>query len=223
MKIQWYAHACFRLETADFSLVTDPYTPEKSGFLPVTEPADLVVRSSHDDSAHANAGMFPGADVMTMTRVPGEGNAWLDLRFRPIPAQESMLHKVEPKDNALFRFQADGLDIVHFGDVGNPIEPWQVDLMKGCDIVMVPTGGPPTIELADLHNALAAIKPRVTIPMHYELPGCIFPTMTEVDVFAAGYPEARIRRFTEPVITVTPADLPDEPELWILSATHTSA
>ena len=222
MKIQWYAHACFRLEVDGLSIVTDPYTPIKAGFHTITEGAGLVVRSSDDDSAHANAAMFPGSDVMTMTHVPGVGNEWRGIRFRPIPAEESLLHKVEPKDNAMYRFEADGLDIVHFGDVGNALEAWQVDLIRGCDVVMVPTGGPPTIELADLHAALAEIRPKITIPMHYALPGCKFPSMLEVEEFAAGYAPERVRRFPRPSIDLMPADLPDEPELWILSATHTT-
>ena len=223
MKIQWYAHACFRITAGDVSIVTDPYTPHKAGFKEIEDGADIVVRSSDDDSAHCNAAMFPGSDVLTMTYAPPAGTVWRDIRFTPIPAQESLIHKVEPGDNALYRFVADGVDVTHFGDVGNALEDWQLDRLRGTQVALVPTGGPPTIELADLHRALADIKPRVTIPMHYALPGCLFPAMTEVDVFAADYPEARIRRFTEPSITVTPADLPDEPELWILPATHTSA
>ncbi len=223
MKMQWYAHACFRIETAHISIVTDPYTPHKSGFRPIEDAANLVVRSSDDDSAHANAAMFPGSDVLTMTYAPAAGTVWRDIRFTPIPAQESMLHKVEPKDNALYRFVVDGVDIIHFGDVGNPLESWQLDLMRGCDVALVPTGGPPTIELSDLHAALAELKPRVTIPMHYELPGCIFPTMLEVTAFTQRYDARAVRHFTSPQIDILPADLPAEPEVWVMKATHAIA
>lgn len=222
MKIQWYAHACFRIETEGRSIVTDPYTPHKSGFRPITEAPHLVVRSSDDDSAHANAAMFPGADVMTMTYAPAEGTVWRGMRFTPIPAQESMLHKLEPKDNALYRFVADGVDVVHFGDVGNPLEAWQLDLMRGCDVVLVPTGGPPTIELPDLHAALVELRPRVTIPMHYALPGCLFPTMLDVAEFTQPYAAGAVRHFNAPALEILPADLPAEPEVWVMTATHTA-
>lgn len=223
MKVQWYAHACFRIETEGKSIVTDPYTPEKSGFRTITDGADLVVRSSNDDSAHDNAAMFPGSDVLTMTYAPATGTTWRDIHFTPIPAQESMLHKVEPRDNALYRFVVDGVDVLHFGDVGNPLEAWQFDIMRGCEVILVPTGGPPTIELADLHAAIRELQPRIVIPMHYELPGCIFPTMLEVAEFTAPYAADAIRHLDAGSVEITRDSLPDTTQIWVMQATHAGA
>lgn len=47
-----------------------------------------------------------------------------------------------------------------------------MDAVKGSDVVLVPTGGPPTIDLKDLWEAIWAIRPRIVIPMHYWIPGC---------------------------------------------------
>lgn len=221
MNIQWYAHACFRITTEDFSIVTDPYTPHKAGFKEIEDDADIVVRSSDDDSAHCNAAMFPGSDVLTMTYAPPEGTVWRGVRFTPIPAQESLIHKVEPGDNALYRFVLDGVDVTHFGDVGNSLEDWQLDLLRGTQVALVPTGGPPTIELADLHAALAEIRPRITIPMHYALPNCKFPAMAPVSDFTGGS-SAAVRNFPGSSVHIGPADLPPEPEVWVLNATHTT-
>lgn len=223
MKIQWYAHACFRLETQGVSIVTDPYTPRKAGFRVIEEAADLVVRSSDDDSAHANAAMFPGSDVMTMTHVPRAGNEWRGIRFRPIPAQESLVHKAEPGDNALYRFVVDDVDVIHFGDVGNPLADWQLALMRGCDVALVPVGGPPTIALPDLHAALRTLRPKITIPMHYQLPGCKFPAMQEVSAFTAAYAAAAVRHCSAATVEISRAHLPAAPQVWVLTATHTLA
>lgn len=222
MQIQWYAHACFRIASGDFSIVTDPYTPHKAGFRDIADGADLVVRSSDDDSAHCNAAMFPGSDVLTMTHAPAEGTVWRGVRFTPIPARESLIHKVEPGDNALYRFVLEGVDVIHFGDVGNPLEDWQLEKMKGVDVALVPTGGPPTMELSDLHQALAVIQPKVIIPMHYALPNCKFPAMQEVTAFTGGYASDRVREFKDNRVEITPAALPASPQIWVLHATHTT-
>ena len=58
MLVKWYGHACFRLEGGGVAIVTDPYTPELAGLLPVSEPADVVVMSSALDEAHSNAAMI---------------------------------------------------------------------------------------------------------------------------------------------------------------------
>ena len=46
MRITWYGHACFRLETEKLSIVTDPYTPDRAGLERVTDEVDVVVMSS---------------------------------------------------------------------------------------------------------------------------------------------------------------------------------
>ena len=240
MKVKWYAHACLRIEGDGVSIITDPYTPQKSGFAPVTETADIVVRSSDDDSAHGNAAMIPGdPEVVTATHIlhcEGEnvgacsdGQAGrqghstfltrASIRFAAIPAMESMLVKLEPRDNAMYCFEVEGIRIVHFGDVGNRLEPWQLEQMGEVDVAIVPTGGSPTIELTDLHDALGILRPAVTIPMHYELPGCKFPTMADVREFTQRYPPARVQRADTPEIELAKSSLPAEPEVWVLQAT----
>lgn len=240
MKIKWYAHACLRIEGDGISIITDPYTPEKSGFAQVTETADIVVRSSDDDSAHANAQMIPGSpEVVTATRIlsfdGGESTsscAEQDTRrnrstyltgagipFRAIPAMESMRVKLQPRDNAMYCFEVDGIRVAHFGDVGNRLETWQLQQMGEVDVAIVPTGGPPTIELSDLRDALDILCPAVAIPMHYELPGCKFPKMADVTEFTQSYPPLRVLWASTPEVELTKAALPQEPEVWVLQAT----
>jgi L-ascorbate metabolism protein UlaG (beta-lactamase superfamily) len=59
MKIKWYGHACFRIEGDGITIVTDTYTPEVAGLVPVDEPADVVVMSSATDRFHSDASMVP--------------------------------------------------------------------------------------------------------------------------------------------------------------------
>ena len=240
MKIKWYAHACLRIEGDGVSIITDPYTPQKSGFAEVTESADIVVRSSDDDSAHANAEMIPGSpEVVTATHIlsfdgeesPGPNAAHdayrnrstflagAGIRFEAVPAMESMRVKVQPRDNAMYCFEVEGIRVVHFGDVGNRLDAWQLEQMGEVDVAIVPTGGPPTIELSDLHDALDILRPAVTIPMHYELPGCKFPTMADVREFTQKYPPARVRWASTPEVELSKTALPQDPEVWVLQAT----
>ena len=240
MRIKWYAHACLRIEGDGISIITDPYTPQKSGFGAVTETADIVVRSSDDDSAHANAEMIPGnPEVVTATHILSfesedsigspealkarqEGSTYLSqhcIRFKAIPAMESMRVKLQPRDNAMYCFEVEGIRVVHFGDVGNRLEAWQLEQMGEVDVAIVPTGGPPTIDLPDLHDALDILRPAVTVPMHFELPGCKFPTMADVREFTQRYPPARLRWAETQEVEITKADVPEEPEVWVLQAT----
>ena len=68
MKITWYGQASFGIESSDgIKIVTDPYNYETSGFKPFSEPADIVIKSSSNDSFHDNDHLVPkkeGAKVI---------------------------------------------------------------------------------------------------------------------------------------------------------------
>lgn len=241
MKIKWYAHACLRIEGAGVSIITDPYTPYKSGFATIIEPADIVVRSSDDDSAHANADMIPGTpEVVTATHILDSGQTVRGIHFSAVPAQESMRVKLQPRDNAMYCFTLEGIRIVHFGDVGNRLANWQLTaiantpveraagsmpssysplpLEAGVDVAIVPTGGPPTIELDDLYDALDTLGPAIIIPMHHELPGCKFPRMADVTEFTQHYPSTHIYWADTEEVEISRANLPTETQVWVLQA-----
>jgi L-ascorbate metabolism protein UlaG (beta-lactamase superfamily) len=221
LKIKWYAHAAFGMESGGVRMIADPYTPEKSGFKNIEDPADIVVRCAHDDSAHGNADMIQGdPEVVTATWILDGGVTVQGIEISAIPTKESMRHKLEPRDNAMYRFTMDGVRILHFGDVGNRITDEQLDQMSDVDVAIVPTGGPPTIELEDLCDALDVIKPKITIPMHHALPGCKFPKMQDVEDFTSRFRSESVVWFKEEVVDVSSDTLPDSPQVWVLIATH---
>lgn len=63
MKLTFYAHARFRLETPEVSVVTDPYTPGMSGF----EPIDVVIMNSATDRFHSDPSHVRGQPIAVNT------------------------------------------------------------------------------------------------------------------------------------------------------------
>lgn len=198
MKIKWFAHASVLFESGDLRLIADPYSPVEVGFATITEPADLVVRSSADDLGHCYAEMIRGRDgadsqpiVVTATELEPEGVMEAGIHFTPIHARESLVHKEQPRDNAMYRFTVEGIRIAHLGDVGNRLEDDQLAALHDVDIMLAPAGGPPTIDLDDLVAAIEITKPRVFIPLHYALPGAI-PKMLDVTEFTSRFPAEQV-------------------------------
>ena len=216
MKIKWFAHAAFLLEGDGLRIITDPYMPSRMGFAPITEPADIVIRSSADDNAHCYAEMIPGQPVVvTATEIGPDGHRIGDLTIAGIPAQESLVHKETPRDNALYRFSLEGLRIAHFGDLGNRLTPEQLAALAGADVCLVPTGGPPTIELDDLCDALRLLRPRLTIPMHYQLVGSKI-RMLPVTAFTQRFPADQVTWLDGSEVELTRQTLPAEPRILVL-------
>src|SRR5215204_235503 len=167
MKIKWYGHACFRIEGDDIVIVTDPYTPEVAGLDPMDEFADVVVMSSATDRFHSDASMVPGDPyILNALKISGRGPVEVySVAFEALPTMESLEYKESPDENAIYRFELEGINILHLGDLGNPLTGEQLALLRGrVDVLLALTGGPPTIELEDLERAIEEIRPRVVIP-----------------------------------------------------------
>ncbi len=192
MKIKWFAHASFLIQGEGIRIITDPYTTELAGFTPILEPADLVIRSSGDDKAHSNAEMIRGEPtVVTATEIGEQGKVVKGIGITTVATQESLLHKAEPGDNAIYCFSLEGIRVAHFGDVGNRLTEDQLARIDGVNVLLIPTGGPPTIDLDDLCDAIKVLRPTITIPMHYHLPGCQF-SMLPVTDFTDRFPPDRV-------------------------------
>jgi L-ascorbate metabolism protein UlaG (beta-lactamase superfamily) len=91
MKIKWLAHASFLIEGDGLRIITDPYEPnEIMNLPPVTETADIVVRSSDDDEAHCFVDTIPpGFDLVTATDIVDHGVSVKGVTFSAIWSEES--------------------------------------------------------------------------------------------------------------------------------------
>lgn len=222
MKITFYAHASFRLEADGLSVVTDPYTPgpEGSNFDPIDEPADLVIMSSATDSFHSDPSRVRGdPTVVNALELPPEGKEVLGLHIRPLPAMESMTFNFgrDPDANALYLFTLGGLHVLHMGDIGNPVPDEHLKKLRGdVDVLFALAGAHATIGFEDLNAAIAAIGPRVVIPMHYFSPRGVLE-IEPVDTFLERFPESSITRVGGPELELTPESLPaDAPHVYVL-------
>ncbi len=219
MKIKWLAHASFLIQGDGLRIITDPFDPEDVNLPPVTEPADIVIRSSDDDVAHAFVDTIPlGFELVTATDIVDTGATAKGVKVDAIWSQESLIHKEVPRDNAMYRFTLEGINITHMGDVGNPLTEAQMDALAGTDILLALTGGPPTIELQDLHPVIEYIKPKVVIPMHYRIPGPRF-FMLPVTEFTANYPDSMIEWSESTEVEFTKESLPNETRIVVLKPT----
>jgi L-ascorbate metabolism protein UlaG (beta-lactamase superfamily) len=71
----------------------------------------------------------------------------------------------------IVHFHAEGLHLVFLGDLGHALDEAELAPLRGADVVLVPAGGPPTIDFPEIPHLLDAIGPRLIFPMHYKTPG----------------------------------------------------
>jgi L-ascorbate metabolism protein UlaG (beta-lactamase superfamily) len=210
VRITWDGHACFRLEGRDVSLVTDPYTPALAGLLPVPEPCDVVVMSSALDEAHSCPEQVPGSPrvLNALDAIGSPTEVAPGVIVEAVAASEGQDRPDDPKANALYRFELDGVSVCHMGDIGTPLSEAQLAPLRGrVDVLLALAGNGLTIALSDLDDAIAEIEPRVVIPMHYRLPSLLY-SAGPVDDFLARRTGDRIVQHETSTIELGASDLP---------------
>lgn len=155
MKLTWYGHSCFLLESGEGSIVFDPYAP---GSVPGWElpalRADAVICShGHRDHGWAGGvaltgGRFGGRILQISTFHDDRGGA---LRG----------------GNTVTLAEADGLRAVHMGDIGCALTAEQIAALGRVDVLMIPVGGHYTVDAAGAWEIAKALAAPIILPMHY--------------------------------------------------------
>jgi L-ascorbate metabolism protein UlaG (beta-lactamase superfamily) len=216
MKIRWYGHSAFRITTTDgVCIIIDPYESGAFGgsisYGPIEDRADIVL-VSHDHGDHNYTDGIKGP----YTDVRNEG--FYDIRgvkITAIPTFHDAFNGRERGQNLVFVIEvpADGLKVVHLGDLGHPLDQDAVDRIGKTDVLLLPVGGFFTIDAEAASRVMNDIKPLMTIPMHFKTEKVEFP-IAGVDEFIRG--KERVTRLTGSEIAVTKARLPKEPEIFVL-------
>jgi L-ascorbate metabolism protein UlaG (beta-lactamase superfamily) len=217
--VTWYGHASFRLDgDAGVSIVTDPYTPELAGLRPVTEPADIVVMSSALDEAHSNPAGVPGSPrvLNALDAVEQPVQIADGVTVEAVAAMEGVDRPDDPKANALYRFELDGVSVCHMGDVGRRLDEAQLAPLRGrVDVLFALAGGGLTIALDELDDAIDAIAPRIIIPMHFMTPSLLYGVGPLEDFLAHRSGDAVVRH-DGPTMTIEAGSLPDRRTIHVL-------
>jgi L-ascorbate metabolism protein UlaG (beta-lactamase superfamily) len=171
MRITWYGHAAFLIETLGLRIILDPYrSPDSGGYLPIDEPADLVVVSHENDRYHSHLGQItPPFEVVRALELRAEGREIRGIRFQAVHVFETP-ERLPEDEVTIIHFRSEDLHVVFLGDLGHPLTEAELAPLCGADIVLAAAGGPPTIDFPDIPPLLDALGPKLVLPMHYRTP-----------------------------------------------------
>jgi L-ascorbate metabolism protein UlaG (beta-lactamase superfamily) len=217
MRITWYGHAAFLIETEEVRLILDPYkSPDSGGYEPIGEPADLVVMSHFNDRYHSHIGQIdPPFQVLPALAIPEpEGTTAQGIKLETVRAYETPEKKVGD-EVAVVHFTTEGLHVVFLGDLGHSLTDEEISPLRGAHVVLAAAGGPPTIDYPELPPLLSAIGPRLVIPMHYKTPK-INLNIQPVERFLEWFPGVPVDRPGRSWVEVDRGRLPDRMRIVLL-------
>ena len=173
MKLTWYGHSCFLLETAEGSAVFDPYAPGSvPGLALPALTADAVLCShGHRDHGFTDAVQLSGKKPV--------------FRLTAIDSFHDDRRGLLRGKNTIFVVEAEGKRVAHLGDLGHELNDRQLAALGKPDVLLIPVGGHYTIDAKTADRVARAVGARLTVPMHYRGEGFGYEVIGPVEDFLA--------------------------------------
>ena len=192
MEIIWLGHACFALESGGYRVVIDPYTMET--YPPLHTHADMVL-CSH---GHADHNYVQAVELST-----GKQNPFAVEKVATFHDEQGGALR---GNNTMHILRAEGLTVIHCGDLGHYPTPEQLAAISNADALLIPVGGFFTIDAAMAKRVADAAKPRVVVPMHYRHGPYGLRQVDELEEFLKLYHNEQIHYLTSNTFTLTAAE-----------------
>lgn len=202
MVITWYGQSCFKIQSGETVLFTDPFAKE-IGLTPPRGQANIVT-ISHNHFDHNNDEALTGEPLVIDG--PGEYES-KGVDIKGILSFHDDKEGKERGTNTIYIIDMEGMKICHLGDLGQAkLTAEQVEKIDGVDILMIPVGGTYTIDEEMAAEIINQIEPRIVIPMHYKIPG-LTSKVEGVDAFLKEMGVAK--KETVDKLTLKKKDLPE--------------
>jgi L-ascorbate metabolism protein UlaG (beta-lactamase superfamily) len=199
MKIRWAGHAAFVIQAAGRTLVTDPFG-EGYGYDFIPDAADIVT-VSHAHQDHSGVDKVRGAPRI----INATGKHTVDgIDIEGFFSYHDRTQGSERGNNIIFKIQAEGISVVHCGDIGEIVPDTTAEAIGAVDVLMVPVGDVYTINGAEAVEVMKKLRPKLVIPMHYLTPTVIIARkLATVEQFTQYFDEVVYAK----QLDLTPADL----------------
>ena len=211
MKIQYLGHASFRLiSDVGTAIICDPYKGDMVGFDMPKLSCD-VVTTSHGHGDHAAVDEVKGNPPVLEKEV--------SLAVDDVAVQSIHTFHDDKKgklrgDNYVFCFLVDGLKVVHMGDIGC-LDEKLAERLRGCDVLLLPTGGFFTVDAAGAKWYVDRIQPKIVIPMHYKTSEHNFD-IAPVQDFLKLFDEQQVRHTHSETLVLDDAPQNERPQIIVL-------
>ena len=172
IEIKWFGHSFFQITSSSGTkIITDPFG--NMGY-PMPEVWPNVVTVGKQSGNHNNVGLAKGDPLILWGIKEGTGQwtqintTFRDVLIYNVPIHQRGFYGYEGSiRGSAFVFEMDGLCICHTGDVGEPFNEDQLELIGHVDIVLLPIAGVSTMGPENAKKVVEQLKPKIAVPMHY--------------------------------------------------------
>ena len=194
MKITWLGHACFCLESGGYRIVVDPYKMDSYPPLHVKAHAVCCTHQHFDHNFTQAVELLRGQDSPFTIE---EAESFHDEHGGALRGK-----------NTLFAFCAEGLRVIHCGDLGHEPDEALTRFLSGADVLILPVGGHYTIDAPAAKRIVDKVHPRAVIPMHYRHGTHGSAALGELEAFTGLFAPETVRQVEGNSVEIGP-DVPE--------------
>ena len=198
MHISWLGGTCVKLQTKnedkDITIVIDPYKPEKGSF-PRSLAPDIALFSNTQKNS------------ITLSQ-----NPFVIDSLGEMEVQKAMIYAVPGENQVIFKINSEDMNLVHLGTITKKPKSEILDKLDTPDILLIPVGGEPYLDIKEVADLVTSLEPRIVIPIGYKSDND--PKLKDVELFLKEIglkPEEKTQK-----IIIKPKDLPQEETRLIL-------
>ena len=169
INLTYLGHACFKVESDNYSIILDPYKGVK-GFEDIEGDCNEVL-CSHDHFDHAYV------DKLNITKKKSP----FDLKT--IESYHDDSRGTKRGHNTITVISKDNKKIVHLGDLGHTLDRETLEFLKYTTVLLIPIGGTYTIDSDTAIKVINDINPKYIVPMHYKDKDKGLEVLEDIDIF----------------------------------------
>lgn len=224
MQIIWHGQSCFQIissrgKNGQINIVIDPFDENTGLKVPKLEADILLITHNHPDHNNAKAvsGIISAGPKGTPFLIEGPGEYEIkEVYIQGISVWHDDSEGKDQGATTIYTIESEGLKLCHLGDVGQKeLTDEQLETIGDVDILMVPVGGNYTISAKEAIKIISQIEPKITIPMHFQIP----KLKSKLDGVEKFLKALGLKSITpEPKLTIKEKDLsPEEAKIVVLS------
>ena len=192
MHLTWLGNTAVKLQTKNLNeevtILINPYKPDEGDF-PRNLAAQLALFSQGQKGS------------ITLTQDPFVIDTLGEMEVKKV-----MVYALPAHDQVIFKINSEDLNIVHLGMLNKKPEASILEKIGTPDVLFIPVGGAPYLDIKDAADLVTTMEPRIIIPIAYQSEND--PKLKPLDAFLK---EVGLKPdITDKKIIIKKKDLPQE-------------
>lgn len=174
MIINWYGHACYKLQSNhnDIVVAIDPYDNSLGWRAPRITADIALISTKRSEYSNVDAVKQAQDSKLFVIEYPGEYEVG-GVFVHAIPVELDTVEgkKTQKEYTLICTLRMDDCTLAHLGALNRMLTQAELDELGTVDILCIPIGGHGVLDAKKATELIGEIEPRIVLPMQYKVAG----------------------------------------------------